>query len=203
MIHSSPACTESRSPYRQECRVWRKEPARRTVGRISQDRAEQNGHMFQSCDNKFSTFFLCHCCMTGTRPASRAVLSFSPDRLNSTFWAEICCSWSSARSSLRHHSLKTITTCKLFANIWRTLRSKSIHFHPCNLHNNSMQQLPYYIYDQPTSQDVLVVFSTISAALSFPRGWDGINYWYWCRHCSKVCWKAHRLPSKAFRQFGQ
>ena len=34
-------------------------------------------------------------------------------------------------------------------------------------------------------------------------GWDGINYWYWCLHRSKVCSKAHRLPSKAFRQFGQ
>ena len=34
-------------------------------------------------------------------------------------------------------------------------------------------------------------------------GWDGINYWYWCLHRSKVCSKAHRLPSMAFRQFGQ
>ena len=34
-------------------------------------------------------------------------------------------------------------------------------------------------------------------------GWDGINYWYWCLRRSKVCSKAHRLPSKAFRQFGQ
>ena len=34
-------------------------------------------------------------------------------------------------------------------------------------------------------------------------GWDGIDCWYWCRHRSKACSKAHRLPSKAFRQFGR
>ena len=28
-------------------------------------------------------------------------------------------------------------------------------------------------------------------------GWDGIYCWYWCRHRSKVCSKAHRLPSAA------
>ena len=34
-------------------------------------------------------------------------------------------------------------------------------------------------------------------------GWDGIYCWYWCRHRSKVCSKAHRLPSQAFRPLGQ
>ena len=34
-------------------------------------------------------------------------------------------------------------------------------------------------------------------------GWDGIDCWYWCRHRSKACSMAHRLPSKAFRQFGR
>ena len=34
-------------------------------------------------------------------------------------------------------------------------------------------------------------------------GWDGIYCGYWCRHRSKVCSKAHGLPSKALRQFGQ
>ena len=28
-------------------------------------------------------------------------------------------------------------------------------------------------------------------------GWDGIHCWYWCCHRSKVCSKAHRLPSAA------
>ena len=27
--------------------------------------------------------------------------------------------------------------------------------------------------------------------------WDGIHCWYWCCHRSKVCSKAHRLPSAA------
>ena len=34
-------------------------------------------------------------------------------------------------------------------------------------------------------------------------GWDKIGCWYWCRHRSKACSMAHRLPSKAFRQFGR
>ena len=28
-------------------------------------------------------------------------------------------------------------------------------------------------------------------------GWDGIDCWYWCRHRSKDCKKAHHLPSQA------
>ena len=28
-------------------------------------------------------------------------------------------------------------------------------------------------------------------------GWDGIKYRYWCRHRSKICSKAHHLPSTA------
>ena len=43
-----------------------------------------------------------------------------------------------------------------------------------------------------------------TAHRSYPElGWDGINYRYWCRHRSKVCSLAHRLPSEAFRQFGR
>ena len=47
------------------------------------------------------------------------------------------------------------------------------------------------------SSQVIAVEVLHYSLLPYPRIWDGIDWWYWCRHRSKDCSKDHRLPSQA------